>query len=143
MVEIEHLRLSRRISERQSLLTSFPYDEAELDLMQMVLPVMRDWSDTRKLRMLELFYRLMFEMYVYGFAERKRIPIHRQYLVPRHTWLDVYQLYYEETCTLICSEITAEFDVSAWLEPEHRAVWHSLFDRSSYVWFVKGAQSKS
>lgn len=140
LINLEHIRLIQQEKLRTEALKRFPWQEMERMCRDYLEPMVRFWSEQKQYMVLELVYRLVFEVYVYGIREAKKAKAQRRYLIDQHTWDDVYHHFYQEECQKIVQETTHDFALFQWLDEWRCESVFILLENLARIWFIRGVQ---
>jgi hypothetical protein len=140
IIDIEHLRIRRDEEIRECALTRFPWEEMDQIKSELVDPLTRFWPASRKVILLELLYRLVFEAYVAGMKEGKKDGWVRGFFFKKRTEDDLSP-FGQKVCDRLLKELTEEFNLYRCLDEWSVESVAILMQELGKQWFIKGKKA--
>jgi hypothetical protein len=140
IVDIEHLRLQRDEKVRECALARFPWAEMERIKRDLVDPLTRFWPTSRKVILLELLYRLVFETYVEGMKEGHKKRVKKWFRLRPFSEQDDFLTAHQQICDRIAQNLMEEFCLFRWLDDWSSESVFILMQELGKQWFLKGRQ---
>lgn len=140
IIDIEHLRIRRDEEIRECALSRFPWEEMERIKGELVDPLTRFWPASRKVILLELLYRLVFEAYVAGMKEGKKDGWVKGIFF-RNRKDDDLSLFGQKACDRLLKELMDEFNLHRWLDEWSAESVEILMQELGRQWFIMGKKA--
>lgn len=152
---------------RLKALHRFPWTHLKKIKQDFVDPFTHYWSESRKIMLLELVYRMVFESYVAGMIERKKAgkqklalsnPLENSssqknskpkpkivslstsldLIITQNDPVDLFILNREKICRQLTDQLVKEFSIFRWIDEWSVESVLILLEELSRIWFQKG-----
>ncbi|SFJ38868.1 hypothetical protein [Thermoflavimicrobium dichotomicum] len=140
IIHFEQKYNERKEKLRVEALRTFPWSKVEYFRNEAVEPLLRSLSDQKRIILLEMIYRLIFEAYAFGIVESKKALSLKRGLSQEVGWDTVYLHFYKKQGELLIQATIHDFAIFYWLEEWNSQSFYFLFEDILQSWFIEGVQ---
>ncbi|RAL23291.1 hypothetical protein [Thermoflavimicrobium daqui] len=138
IIDFEQKYSERKEKLRVEALRTFPWDEVESFRNEALEPIIRSLSDQKRIILLEMAYRLIFEAYAVGMVEAKKALSLKRGLSQEVDWNTVYLHFYKKLGEELIQETINDFAIFYWMEEWNSQSIYFLFEDIFQGWFIQG-----
>lgn len=132
LIYLESYQLAQAEKAKRKIFRAFPWEEVKSEYEFYFEPIIRFWSDQRRLIIYEAFTRLIYEAFSLGYKEKKG-----------NSDIIDYEKKYSSQFEALIQQIMQDFGIHQWLNDWKCESITILFEHLTKQWFVKGLHNDS